>query len=371
LHSKKTDELDCSLVVFKELHVFSLALRKCQARSRLCMYLEELERRNLPSSVQPLPLVDTAYSTNWSGYAAETNLNNPASNAVTEVSGAWTVPTVTGSTNAYSSVWVGIDGYSSSTVEQIGTEQDTLSFGATRYYAWWEMYPNPSVQITSMTIRPGDTISASVTYNSGIFTLQITDNTTGGSFTTTQAATAQRSSGEWIVEAPSSISGILPLANFGTANFSAAQATISGAPGAIDNAAWQNTSIDMVTSSGTLLDQTSGLTDTSNTSSFSVMNTGGGGSGGHLHGHGHGPNDAIVFALAGQPDFQAPAISISSQTAESPTASAGQNLMLPAAAAAVSAAQVDEFWSRSEPNTEWGALQSGLTDEASAWEQDA
>ena len=125
----------------------SFAVRKRPAPPRARVSLEELEGRALLSSVQALPLWHTAYSTNWSGYAAETNLSTPASNAVTAVSGSWTVPTVKGKTNAYSSVWVGIDGYSSSTVEQLGTEQDTTRSGATRYYAWWEMYPNGSVLI--------------------------------------------------------------------------------------------------------------------------------------------------------------------------------------------------------------------------------
>src|SRR4029077_4765530 len=135
-----------------------------------------------PALVQPLPILDTAYSTNWSGYAAETNLSTPASNAVTTVSGSWTVPTVTGKVNAYSSVWVGIDGYSSNSVEQLGTEQDTSKSGATRYYAWWEIYPHPPILISGMTISPGDSMSASVTYSSGAYTLQITDNTTGQPF---------------------------------------------------------------------------------------------------------------------------------------------------------------------------------------------
>jgi hypothetical protein len=274
--------------------------RKRQTQPRVRVDLEQLEGRALLSSLQPTPVWDTAYSTNWSGYAAETNLNSPASNAVTSVSGTWTVPTVTGKANAYSSVWVGIDGYSSNSVEQLGTEQDTSRSGATSYYAWWEMYPNPSVQITSMTIHPGDSISASVTYSSGAFTLQITDSTTGQSFSTTQAsATAQRSSAEWVVEAPSSISGVLPLANFGTATFTGAQATINRTTGAIDNASWQNTPIDMVTKSGTVIAQTSGLTDTTKspiTSSFSVTYTGSGGGTGGGHGHGHGP---IEIALAG------------------------------------------------------------------------
>ncbi len=275
--------------------MFACRTPKRPMRPRVCLVLEILETRALPSSVPSLPLLESVNSTNWSGYAAETNLNSPAANAVTMVSGSWKVPTVTGKTNAYSSVWVGMDGYSSASVEQLGTEQDTSKSGATRYYAWWETYPNPSVQISGMTISPGDSMSASVTYSGGAFTLQMTDQTTGQSFSTTQSATAQRSSAEWIVEAPSSISGVLPLANFGTATFTQAQATINGVTGAIDNASWQNTAINMVTKTGSPLDQTSGLTDTTTlpiTSSFTVTYTGSGGGGGG-HGHGHGPNPTL------------------------------------------------------------------------------
>jgi hypothetical protein len=277
----------------------SVGVRKRRTLQQLRASIEALEGRNLLSTVQPLPVWETTYSSNWSGYAAETNLNAPASNAVTQVSGSWTVPNVTGTTNAYSSVWVGIDGYSSSSVEQLGTEQDTSKTGATSYYAWWEMYPNPTVQITTVPISPGDSISASVTYSSNTFTLWLKDNRTGASFSTGQSGTPQRSSAEWIVEAPSSFFGVLPLANFGTATFTKAQATIGGITGAIDNSAWQDTSIDMVGSSGTVIDQTSGLTDTTTapiTSSFSVAYTGSSsGTGGHSHGHGHGPIQPVGF----------------------------------------------------------------------------
>jgi len=346
--------------------MFSFVVRKRQTQPRVWLFLEELERRALPSAVQPLPIWHTVSSTNWSGYAAETNLNAPAANAVTRVSGSWTVPTVTGNTNAYSSVWVGIDGYSSSSVEQLGTEQDTSKSGAATYYAWWEMYPNPSIKISSLTISPGDTISASVTYSSGAFTLQLTDNTTGKSFSTTQSATAQRSSAEWIVEAPSSFSGVLPLANFGTANISGAQATISGTTGAINNASWQNTSIDMVSKSGTVIDQTSGLTGTNAppiTSSFSVTYTGSGG-GGHGHGHGHGPIQTVELAASIQSDFQAPATpeALANPTAEPPAASAGQDFIVSAPAAEAFFAQVQERGSTSGLKT-WGALQSDITND--------
>jgi hypothetical protein len=316
--------------------VFSSPVSRRKIRAGVRFYLEQLEGRALLSSVHPIPLWHTTDSTNWSGYAAETNLSAPASNAVTMVSGSWTVPKVTGTTNAYSSVWVGIDGYNSSSVEQLGTEQDTSKSGATGYYAWWEMYPNPSVQISTITVSPGDSISASVTYSGGQFTLQMTDNNSQH-FSITQSASEQRSSAEWVVEAPSSFSGVLPLANFGTATISKAMATINGTTGAIDNAAWQSTSIDMVSNSGALLDQTSALTDTTGasiTSSFSVTYTGSGGGGGH--GHGHGPMQAVDLGVPLRAGFlqTQTATAISPDSRSEPGAASsrqGQVVLAPAA----------------------------------------
>ena len=73
---------------------------------------------------------------------------------------------------------------------------------------------------------------------------------------------------EWVVEAPSSSGGVLPLANFGTATISGASATLNGHTGAINDGAWQNDKIDMVNSSGAVKAATSGLG--SGGSSFSV-----------------------------------------------------------------------------------------------------
>ena len=105
-------------------------------------------------------------SLNWSGYAAETNLSKPASGAVSNVVGSWTVPGVQASTpskDTYSSAWVGIDGYSDNTVEQIGTEQDWTASGKS-YYAWFEMYPNYAYEIVGFPVDQGDMISAQVEY---------------------------------------------------------------------------------------------------------------------------------------------------------------------------------------------------------------
>jgi hypothetical protein len=218
------------------------------------------------SSLNPSPTPPTSSqattSTNWSGYAAATSLKSSQTGSVSAVSGSWTVPAVTGSGTGYSAVWVGIDGYQSSTVEQIGTSSD-ISNGVATYYAWYEMYPNASttIAVTSLKVAAGDKITASVQYAAGAFVLTITDGTQ--SFTTSQTvANPRESSAEWIVEAPSSNAGVLPLANFGTVTFTNATATINGVTGAIDDSSWKSTAINMVSSRNALEALTSALTDT-------------------------------------------------------------------------------------------------------------
>ena len=118
-------------------------------------------------------------STNWSGYAA-------TGSTYTSVASSWTEPTGTcKSGSQYSSFWVGLDGYNSGTVEQTGTDVDCA--GRTpQYYAWYEIYPAASVEI-NQTVRPGDKISASVTYaGSSKFTLKISDSTRGWTYTIDQ-----------------------------------------------------------------------------------------------------------------------------------------------------------------------------------------
>ena len=156
-------------------------------------------------------------STNWSGYAAD-------SGTYTSVSASWVQPTGTCSskTAQYSSFWVGLDGYSSDSVEQDGTDTDCVN-GKPQYYGWYETYPNPSFNFGS-TVKPGDTITASVTYEgSNQFKLTLADTTRGWSSSTTQTVSgAARSSAEVIIEAPccTNSGGILPLADFGTVHLS-------------------------------------------------------------------------------------------------------------------------------------------------------
>ena len=89
-----------------------------------------------------------AQSTNWSGYAGTTG-------TYTSVSASWTEPTGTCSRgDQYSSFWVGLDGYNSSSVEQTGSEVDCVGRTA-RYYAWYEMYPSASVTYSNTVAGPG------------------------------------------------------------------------------------------------------------------------------------------------------------------------------------------------------------------------
>ncbi len=163
----------------------------------------------------------TVQSTNWSGYAI-TGASGSVSNAVA----SWTVPSVkcpSGQTS-YSSFWVGIDGFTSRTVEQTGTDSD-CRFGVATYYAWYEFFPRASKVIAAIVVHPGDEMMASIVFNGGSsFTDSITDVTTGATFAVTGSVSgALRSSAEFIAEAPVVCRLIFcklaPLANFGTVGF--------------------------------------------------------------------------------------------------------------------------------------------------------
>ncbi|MGH3422136.1 MAG: G1 family glutamic endopeptidase [Streptosporangiaceae bacterium] len=191
---------------------------------------------------------NAASSTNWSGYAA-------ASGTYKSVSATWNEPTGTCSGSAkYSSFWVGLDGFSSRTVEQTGSEVDCQG-GSPRYFAWFERFPAFPVNFSN-TVRPGDHFTASVTHTSGnSYTLVIKDTTQGWTHTEHKSlASAKNSSAEVIAEAPSTSSGVLPLADFGKVHFTSSK--VNGKP--MSNAS--PTKITMVNGGGRAKDSVSGLT---------------------------------------------------------------------------------------------------------------
>ena len=104
-------------------------------------------------------------SVNWSGYAV-----TGAANSITIAQASWTVPKVTcgSGETSYSAFRVGIHGFSSTTVEQTGTDSD-CAHGTPTYYAWFEFYPKASKDISKLTISAGDEIGARVSFASGTF----------------------------------------------------------------------------------------------------------------------------------------------------------------------------------------------------------
>ena len=188
--------------------------------------------QNRPMKFHRVRKDGTVESTNWSGYAV-------TGSSFTVAEGSWTVAAVNCSQtpNTYAAFWVGIDGYSSDSVEQTGTLAECNGTSAI-YYAWYEFYPNPMYEITSVPVSPGNEISASVTYNGSKFTTTIKNVTTGNSYSkTARVRGAARSSAEWIAEAPccTGSGGILPLADFGTAYFGQDYTDVSGTNDATDS----------------------------------------------------------------------------------------------------------------------------------------
>jgi hypothetical protein len=177
-------------------------------------------------------------SSNWAGYADTNDTFNSVASSWTEptvncansdsgLNGLFSLPSLLGGPDAASAFWVGLDGYNSTSVEQLGTDSDCDS-GTPSYYAWYEMYPNPSVTLPSQyPVQPGDQMTALVAANSAgtSFTLSIKDATAGWTFSTTQTGSGfARSSAEVIAGAPSSCTILfcseVPLADFGQINYS-------------------------------------------------------------------------------------------------------------------------------------------------------
>ena len=170
----------------------------------------------------PIHKINHSTSSNWSGY-------DVTGGRYTTVSASWTQPAVNCSVTptGWSSFWIGLDGDTSSTVEQTGTEADCSS-GSAVYSAWYEMYPKFPTNYRDAVV-PGDHFSSTVsTDGRGNFALTLSDTTRGWSHTTSaKLRNAKLASAEVIAEAPSSSGGVLPLSDFGTVGFSGA--TVNGA----------------------------------------------------------------------------------------------------------------------------------------------
>jgi Peptidase A4 family len=211
----------------------------------------------LHGAAKPVGGVATSFpSLNWSGFADTSATSTP--DDFSYVSGNWTVPAVKcppgryRTTGAYIANWVGIDGFSDSTVEQLGTGAQCFE-GVLYYYVWYEMFPGgtveegPAVCINDNVdcVQPGDRISASVAVTPGSagennYTLKLTDFSNPrqnfsvtASCATTGANACADSSAEWVIERPAyePIPGLfqfVPLVYYGRTGFTSGTLVANG-----------------------------------------------------------------------------------------------------------------------------------------------
>ncbi|EMC93556.1 hypothetical protein BAUCODRAFT_75521 [Baudoinia panamericana UAMH 10762] len=176
----------------------------------------------------------TVYSSNWAGAVI-------ISSGITEVTGTFTVPSVSepaggsDSTEYGASAWVGIDGDTcGAAILQTGVE--CLVEGTeTAYSAWYEWYPDYSYTFTDFDVAPGNVIRATVqatSTTSGVATLE--NQSTGQSVSHTfsdesSTGTLCETNAEWIVEDFQIGSSLVPFANFGSVTFTGASYQSNGA----------------------------------------------------------------------------------------------------------------------------------------------
>jgi hypothetical protein len=250
--------------------------------------LTELEVRqitdqNRPGSARTKPRVKmqaadgiefTASSSNWCGYVQASSLTAPAAGAFSGVGGTWNVPSVVataGQAATYVAFWIGTDGGFDNTVEQLGTEQDVIN-GVVSAYAWFELYPGGAYEIVGFPVNPNDSITATVTYQTGSqYVMTIANNTRRVYYTVpasySRISNAQRSSAEWIAEAPY-LNGILPLAHFSPVSFSNCYSIYKGITGPINACGSMSEPINMVGVGNRIKAQPSSLNSAGN--AFSV-----------------------------------------------------------------------------------------------------
>lgn len=198
--------------------------------------------------------MDTAVSSNWSGYVAMDSAaggqQTTGSLSFTDVAGSWIQPKLTCSVGEIGAAafWVGLGGSqdSSPALEQIGTEGDCNRKGKATYAAWYEFVPAGPVAV-ALKVRPGDRMTGAVLVSGTRTTVTLKNLTTRKRFSKTFGAVSplDTTSAEWIAEAPSLCSSngrctVVPLPNFGVASFTGSTAVANGHPGTIADSSWSS-----------------------------------------------------------------------------------------------------------------------------------
>lgn len=156
-------------------------------------------------------------SRNWSGYVA----NNGPYNGIT---GTWQVASVANSNFSAHATWVGIGGVENTDLIQAGTQSIIDRNGEVSYEAFYETLPDVA-QSLDVNIQPGDSVTVSLTeVKTGQWQINFKNNTNHENISFPVNYDSSLSSADWIEEAPSSLRGIIPLADFGKVNFTEAYA---------------------------------------------------------------------------------------------------------------------------------------------------
>jgi hypothetical protein len=147
------------------------------------------------------------YSLNWSGYVVPTQ----GGERITEVAGSWNVPLVRAAPPGWSSAWIGIGGYGTPDLIQVGTASSGLF---DQDHAWYEILPEYETPITSgcagdssCGVQQGDRLAARIVNVSGDnWVISLTNFGRGASpkWSWSKALTYQSNlaSAEYIFEAP-------------------------------------------------------------------------------------------------------------------------------------------------------------------------
>jgi hypothetical protein len=169
-------------------------------------------------------------SDNWSGYEV-------TGGPYTVASGTFTIPYIANNARceAHVSEWVGIDGGTAADtsliqagIDESETDPSTgqCTPGEFWLWPWWEVLPGPETRPswTGPNVSAGDEIAVTIWQSSGsTWAIRITDETSGGSFSSYVSYDGPGQTAEWIVEAGANLAacgtvidskGVCPLAPY-------------------------------------------------------------------------------------------------------------------------------------------------------------
>lgn len=207
-------------------------------------------------------------SNNWSGGVVFA----PSGDSFRWIEGDFVIPDVDAPTENqwyYSAGWIGLDGDGSGDVFQAGVECEVYRSGNTvtrHIYPWYEWFPEPEIQITNLTVNPGDmvtlllcTAGEGATSGSVFFSNRTTGDSTSLTFDAPHGTSLAGNCAEWIVEAPTVGGAQSAVADYGEVFFSVCEAFLQSG-GTVDGGTGDN--IDMTDGSGNVVSDGSLITPT-------------------------------------------------------------------------------------------------------------